>query len=218
MGYRTFVFDMDGTLLNTAPGIIESMRLMQKELGMPEYADEKEYYRFIGPPLYPAFQQYWGMTQEEAQRALDIFRRSYADTGIYNSRVYDGVFPMLEDIRSRGGKIAIATMKVEKFARIATDHFDLTSRIDCLYGYDDDRSPTKADLIRGALAHMGETDSAKVLMIGDSMYDCEGAKEAGVDFAAVHFDNPSALANRDVVLIASSMAEVHRFILAHIEA
>lgn len=174
----TILFDLDGTLTDSGPGIINSVRYALTEMGH-EIPDRLE--RFIGPPLESSFREFCGMDHDEAERAIAYYRTRYELSGMSENRVYDGIPEMLEKLREHGFRLAVATSKYELYAKKVTDLFGLTGYFDGIYGSEKNAGRTeKADVIRYALREMGDPDRDSVLMIGDRMHDIEGAHEAGI--------------------------------------
>ena len=76
MSYRLFIFDLDGTLVDTSPGIMGTVRHVEKTLGIPPIPDE-ELRRFIGPPLEDSFMRYHGAAPERAKEMVACYRERY---------------------------------------------------------------------------------------------------------------------------------------------
>lgn len=179
--FRTVLFDLDGTLTDSAPGIKASVRYALDNLGVRDY-DDAVLYKFIGPPLIWSFKEFFGMSDERAAEGLALYRYDYNERGgKYNARVYDGVEETLRRMRDAGIGLGVATAKPENTAKEVIAHFGLDKYFGCVSGGNpDEKRCGKRDIILHAMELLGETDRAAVLMVGDREYDITGAKEAGV--------------------------------------
>lgn len=184
--YRFFVFDLDGTLIDTSPGIFDSLRSTERELGLKPLSDE-QLNHFIGPPLIQSFVREYGVDLKEAERLTDYYRIVYRRRGIEMSEIYPGIRQTLRFIREKGCKCAVATLKQERAAYDTLEHFDILREFDTIIGNSDDFSCGKAEQIRIVLQRMGCTDLKQAVMFGDSLYDGEGAQQAGVDFVPLTY-------------------------------
>ena len=90
MKYTTVLFDLDGTITDSKPGILNSIRYALKKYGLQVPSDEV-LQTFIGPPLKEQFQEVFGLTEEESIQMVAAYREYYAEKGIFENRVYEGV-------------------------------------------------------------------------------------------------------------------------------
>ena len=179
--YDTFFFDLDGTLTDSSLGITNSVIYALKKYGIEE-TDRTKLYPFIGPPLTVSFERYHGFSKEQSIEAVGYYREYYREKGLFENRVYDGLVPVLEELKRRGRTLVVATSKPEPFARKIIEHFGLNSYFDYVAGMEmDGGRGTKEAVIRYALDACRITDKSKVLMIGDREHDVIGAKAAGID-------------------------------------
>lgn len=208
------VFDLDGTLIDSSTGILGTLAHTFAVMGFP-LLPEPEMRKFIGPPLEPAFMEFVGVDRETAYRAVQVYRAEYRVTGILGVEVYDGVPEMLESLVQAGHTLHIATSKPEVFARRIFDNIGLTKYFThiCGAGLDGTRAK-KAEVLeelflRGGIDNPCEKNLRDWYMIGDRIYDIEGAaafgmKSVGVTWgfgpreeftgAAAIADTPAALA------------------------
>ena len=166
--YKYILFDLDGTLTDSAEGITKCVQYALKALGVDE-PDLNNLRPFIGPPLIECFMKLYGFTEEQAKFGTDKYRERYKDTGIYENKVYPGVPEMLAQLKNSGLRLALATSKPLVFAQRVTDP-DLTGS----------HLPAKADVIADAMQKLGVTDKSKVLMVGDRSQDVIGALKCGI--------------------------------------
>lgn len=179
--YKYILFDLDGTLTDSAEGITKCVQYALKALGVDE-PDLNNLRPFIGPPLVECFMNLYGFTKEQADFGTVKYRERYHDTGIYENKVYPGVPEMLAQLKAHNLHLAVATSKPLVFARRVTDYFNLTQYFDCICGPDLSGShlPAKADVIADAMQKLGVCDKSQVLMIGDRRQDVLGAQKCGV--------------------------------------
>jgi phosphoglycolate phosphatase len=180
------LLDLDGTLVDSAPGITASVTAALTELGHPvPPADALR--SFVGPPMRDSFRTAVGLDEVTAERALLLYRRRYAETGAFDSSVYDGIPELLDAVAASGLPMAVATSKVEDQAVRVAEHHDLAGRLVTVCGTSDaDGRSTKRDVIRECLRRMRAhgVDVSTPLMVGDRGYDVQSAAAEGVP--AVH--------------------------------
>ena len=182
--YKTILFDLDGTLTDPGLGITNSVAYALKKYGI-EVENRQSLYSFIGPPLNDSFKKYYGFSDEKAMEAIWCYREYFADKGLYENEVYEGVEQLLGKIKESGRKIVLATSKPEQFAERILEHFDLIKYFDVVAGASmDEKRNKKGDVIKYAMEKGGFTSDGAV-MIGDREHDVFGAKENGVDTIGV---------------------------------
>lgn len=173
------LFDLDGTLTESGPGIISSVRYALATMGMPAL-DDTELRRFIGPPLLDSFRDVCGFDPQEVVVAIAAYREYYATDGQYENAVYEGIPELLSGLRDAGRTLAVATSKAEVFAASILDHFELTGFFATIVGSElDGRRTGKADIITEALARL-DRPAPGAVMIGDRSHDMRGAVTVGV--------------------------------------
>ena len=181
MKYKYILFDLDGTITESGPGIMNSVEYALNKMNR-EVGERDTLKKFIGPPLTESMEKYYGMSEEEALLGVKYYREYYHDKGIYENRVYDGLEEVLKKINEAGKQAIVATSKPEKYAKIIIDHFHLTQYFACVAGMEmDGGRGTKAQVITYALEKNDITDKSNVLMIGDREHDVIGAHENGLD-------------------------------------
>ena len=133
MRYTTAIFDLDGTITDSGPGIMNAIRYAVKKRGLPEVPEEV-LRSFIGPPLKEQFQSVFGLSEEEGTVMVTTYREYYSDKGIFENRVYDGVPETFERLKSAGVRILMATSKPEKYAKRIAEHFGFSQYFDFIGG------------------------------------------------------------------------------------
>lgn len=178
------LFDLDGTLTDPGIGITNSVMYALKKFGINETNREK-LYRFIGPPLSESFEKYYQFSTLAAMLAVDYYREYYAETGIFENRLYPGIKPLLEQFYQQGKKLVLATSKPEPFAKKILRHFEIEDYFHFVSGSMLNGTRTdKAEVIAHAMKECG-IDSA--VMVGDRKHDVIGAKKCGLKCIGVLF-------------------------------
>ena len=176
--YDYILFDFDGTVAETGEGIRRSVAYSLEKLGRP-VPDEAVLNRFIGPPLHDSFVQFCGMTDGEADRAIEVYRERYVDVGLYESHLYPGIALLLRALKKSGAWVAVASAKPQFMLERLADHFGIRPYLDAIAGIGLERhSADKRDLILRALPP--GADRARACMAGDRLFDIEAAKALGL--------------------------------------
>lgn len=182
MKYTIALFDLDGTITDSGPGIINSIRYALEKYRLP-VPEEKVLRTFIGPPLKEQFQAVCGLSEEESARMVEAYREYYTEKGIFENSVYRGVPEMLERLKGAGVRILMATAKPEKFARRIAKHFDFAKYFEFIGGACMDGGRTdKYEVIEYVIDQCGisEEERKRAVMIGDRSHDMIGAGKAGI--------------------------------------
>ena len=180
-----FIFDLDGTLLDTSEGITESAAYAVKAMGFSELTYE-ELLSFIGPPVQASFMRLYGCSEDIAQKATDIFREYYKDHGLLKAKPYNGIYDLCGLLGNHGIKTAAATYKREDYAVKLLKHFHFDEYFCTMHGADPANVLTKADIINICLSEMGGRKDDTVL-IGDTEHDAKGAEGSGISFIGVTY-------------------------------
>lgn len=179
------LFDLDGTLTDPKEGITKSVRHALHAFGI-EAENLDDLCCFIGPPLKDSFMEYYGFTESEAQKAVEIFRDYFSSQGIFENKVYEGTRESLKALVKSGKKLYVASSKPEVFVRMILEHFELDSYFEFMGGADfEEIRVKKADVIRYVLDTCEIRDISKTVMIGDRKHDILGAKEFGMESVGV---------------------------------
>ncbi|MEE1353324.1 MAG: HAD-IA family hydrolase [Acutalibacteraceae bacterium] len=185
--YRAVLFDFDGTLADTSPGIKNSIRYALGEKGIP-VGDEKRLNYFIGPPLYEGFSHVYGTDKELTDELVRLYRVYYSDRGVYECALFPGSLEMLKQLRGAGLRLAVVSSKPAHFLKIVLPHLGIEDCFETVVGPElKNKSADKSFLIRKALEELGESASPQVVMVGDRHYDIAGARDAGVTAAGVTY-------------------------------
>ena len=177
--YTAVLFDLDGTIVDSAPGITATLAKTFEAMGLP-VPSPAELLAYVGPPILDSFRDLAGFDRATADRALDIYRPLYRETGVYDATVYPGLARVLQTISESGLPLSLATSKPETPAKMVLDHYDLSRWFDELTGASDDEvRSAKADVVAEALRRLAEdgADLSRPVMVGDRSHDIHGAAE-----------------------------------------
>lgn len=208
--YGCVLFDMDGTLLDSAPGVTASAALALAAVGAPVPAPAG-LLRLVGPPMLESFREILGHDEVLARRALTHYRQAYADAGANQSVPYPGVREMLEQLRFAGIPMAVATSKAEDQAVRMAHRFGLDHYFTTICGASDlDARWSKADVIAEALGRLeaAKVDLAAPLMVGDRSYDVAGATIHGIPAVFASWGYGCSGEEEGASLVAASPAVV----------
>lgn len=181
------LLDLDGTLTDSAPGIVRSARAAFTALGLSAPSDEV-LRSFVGPPL-PVSLRAHGVPEERVHDAISAYRREFEAGGMWQSEVFAGIPDQLQRLRDAGCTLAVATSKPEVYARPICERRGISALVDGVYGAPLDHVPsTKATVIAHALAELGRQrvpESSRIVMVGDRHHDVDGAATHGISCLGV---------------------------------
>lgn len=212
--YHTVMFDLDGTLSDSAQGVHDGVVAAVKAMGMP-LPDLSDRSKYIGPPLLSTFQRLCGMTQEQSQRALYLYRDAYEKDGKYKNVLYQDIEQLLADLKASGAKVVVTTSKFDVFANDVLEFLHIRDYFDLVCGSNLDGSrKEKAEVIRFAAQQLGCEITKEMVLIGDTAFDAKGALETGCDFIAVTYGygNPEEIKNLGVTKLASTVEGLREFL------
>jgi phosphoglycolate phosphatase len=170
----TIFFDLDGTLTDPKPGITGSIQYALQKLDRP-VPTQDELTWCIGPPLRASFVALLG-GEEQADRAVELYRERFGDVGLFENAVYPDIEAVLASLGETRLRLFVATSKPHVFAKRIVAHFGLDRHFEHVFGSELDGTRVhKADLLTYALEQT-DTDPATALMIGDRSHDVLGAK------------------------------------------
>ena len=213
---RAVLFDWDGTVADTRPGIFNSVRYAIGQYGIADRPDDELRY-FIGPPLYDGFEHVFGVSPELANELTDTYRVYYRDKGIFECNVYDGVGDLLRELHDAGVKTAVVSSKPKEFLDRLVEHFGLAEHLDAVVGPAmDNHNSNKTVLVNQSLKELMLLPST-VAMIGDRHFDMEGAKAAGVNAVGVlyGYGTEEELCAAGADAVCEQVADLRGFLLQH---
>ncbi|MFP7696024.1 HAD hydrolase-like protein [Trueperella sp. LYQ143] len=199
---RALLFDLDGTLTDSAPIITRTIAATMRELAGEDRPAE-EYIRFVGPPLMSTFTTL-GVPKDDIERYIDDYRARYAQM-CKETQVFAGVVELLKEVRDAGYATALATSKVQEVAQRICQDLGLSQYLDVIRGASNEKvHQSKAYVVAAALDDLhrrgvidagagsaveaqdvpqllaGESVREDVLMVGDRIFDILGAGAHGI--------------------------------------
>ena len=228
MRFETILFDLDGTLTESAPGITKSIQYALKEVLNIE-ASLQDLECFVGPPLNEAFPAHYGTDEATTIELIRKFRERFETIGIYENALYPGIAQMLSALYSADIRLAVASSKPEHFVHRILEYFDVYRYFSSAIGSSPDgelsekgeknTARSEKDLIvESSLLSMGirKEDYSRVAMVGDRHYDIQGAHANGIYAVGVSYGYGSAqeLKEAGADFIAPSVQELQAFLLS----
>ena len=195
------------------PVLLIAPSAVKNILGIEENRDDVMQ-SFIGPPLLQRFMEVYGGDRDTALRLQTDYRRYYSEKGVYENEVYDGVPEMLGALRERGFILVLTTSKPYQYVDLLMDYFDLGKYFDFISSADiENGRSSKIQVLEHALEALSITDRSEVILIGDRMYDADGACEAGIDCMGVLYGYGSReeLETHGVKYIAETVEDITKF-------
>jgi phosphoglycolate phosphatase len=196
---RVVLFDLDGTLTESAPGIVNSVARALDAVGAPAL-ERDVLLRFIGPPLIGSLRDIAGMDDEQLEAALIAYRDYFAERGMFENSVYDGIPELLQELVDDGRRLAVTTAKPLSAAAPIVEHFNLSRFFEAVCGpATDGVHETKSAVIADALAQLNVAPSPDVVLVGDRAHDVEAARATGISCVGAlwGYGSREELANAD---------------------
>ncbi|MBQ8327741.1 MAG: HAD hydrolase-like protein [Lachnospiraceae bacterium] len=195
--YQYILFDLDGTLTDPKEGITKSVNHALAAFGKQE-EDLSKLEPFIGPPLPDSFKEFYGMNEEEAERAVKVYRERFSEVGWLENEIYPGIKELLQTLYKQGRFLAVASSKPQVFVEKILKHFEIHKYFQVIVGSELDGTRYKKEEVveealrqlrnlgskKGELPKLDETNTA---MVGDRKFDIEGAKAYGLSSIAVSY-------------------------------
>jgi phosphoglycolate phosphatase len=205
--WSCILFDLDGTITDSAPGIVHRLALTLAEMGAP-VPSNADLLRWVGPPILDSFRDFAGFTPEQSAHALEIYRRLVSEVGPYNeSAVYPGMAGLIQRLHGRGIPLAVSSSKPESQVVPILEHFGLASFFTVICGASDDETlSAKADVVAEALRRLDEidVDTSRIVLVGDRIHDVEGAAAHGIPAIIVEWGYGSPAEAADAMAIVHS--------------
>lgn len=184
--YDLVIFDLDGTILDTSEGIILSIKHTVDIMRLEKLSDEA-ISSFIGPPIQNSFERECGLSGVRLQEAVTTFRDYYKTSALFKASPYNGIYDAFQALSDRKIKTAVATYKREDYAKAILEHFEFNKFTQNIRGGDIENKLTKKDIIDLCISDSGITDKSRIVMVGDTCHDANGAEQSGIDFIGVTF-------------------------------
>lgn len=183
--YNLVIFDLDGTLADTSPGIYNSIRYVQNMLNLHPITDE-QMRSHIGPPMEESYNRNFGLTGDDLKKAVEYHKEYAIKQGYKELKLYDGIAELIDALKLSGIKMAIVTLKAQTTAIKIFDALRLSDKFDIIIGADPAILRTKSQMLEYCMETL-RVNKRETVLIGDSRYDAMGAFDAGIDFVAVTY-------------------------------
>lgn len=177
--FDVVLFDFDGTIADTSPGIKEGLRHVFELNDMPQLSD-KEMDKFIGPPLDDSFVKYCGVTLEKAKSMVLEFRAHYHTKAIDKFYIYDGLEEAIKVLKDKNILVGVATSKPEVMASYILKKAGLYECFDVIQGATLDGKLIKKNDIVHHVLNKENVKGKTALMVGDTEFDIFGAHMNGI--------------------------------------
>lgn len=178
--FEYILFDLDGTITDSGEGITKSVQYALKSFDI-NVEKLEDLNKFIGPPLKDSFKKYYNFDDEKAELGLRKYREYYAEKGIFENSLYEGIVEVLEVLKQNNKTIILATSKPEIYAKQILEYFKVDKYFTFVAGSDfEETRVKKGEVIKYALEEAKISDLSKVVMVGDREHDIIGAKENNI--------------------------------------
>lgn len=180
------LFDLDGTLTDAAPGIVNGMRIVFDHFGI-EQPDETTMRTHLGPPLAVTWREHYNFTDEQVTQALAIYREYYHEVGMFENEVFAGIPELLTSLNNDDVTLATATSKPDFSATRIIEHFGLRDHFAFIGAANlEGTRDSKALVVGHTLEELNANSTThRILMVGDRHHDVHGAREHGIDTIGV---------------------------------
>ena len=215
MEYKIVLFDLDGTLTDPKEGITKSVQYALANFGIIE-ENRNKLLPFIGPPLNKSFQNFYGLSPEQAMQAVSYYREYFSEKGMYENILYNGIPEMLRELNNQNKTLYVVTSKPTFFLEKIIDHFHLEKYFSKVIGPDMDLSNAdKAILVRTVLELHPDTNRELFVMAGDREHDIIGAQSNTVASIGVTYGAGSVeeIKKANPTHIADSVDELKAILL-----
>lgn len=211
---KLIVFDFDGTLVDSMPGIVAVARSVMHDHG---WSDEElgDMTRLVGPPFPQAFTAVYGISETEAEQITAEYRSVYANLGRDGWPLFDGMGDLLRDLKAAGKLLGTASSKREFLLERGLTTNGIRDLFDYPMAKKSDHGDSKEAALGRALAAAG-VDAADAVMVGDRRFDAEAASSWGVECVGVLFGHTaprSELEGAGCVAVAETVDELRSVLL-----
>lgn len=211
---KKILFDLDGTITDSFEGITKCVQYALKHKGI-EVENLDNLRSYIGPPLKYSFQKNYDFDDETTSYLIEKYRERFDKVGIFENRLYDGVEECLKDLKEKGYPLALASSKPEEACKKILEKHGLDGYFDEIVGATlDERISTKQEVLQEVFRRMKVENPRECLLIGDTIFDVEGAKEAGMECIGVSygFGDKKEMEQAGALVVCDNLKEVEKYI------
>ncbi len=198
--YKNILFDLDGTLIDSADGIINAMKYAFGKMNTP-YPDTQTLLSYIGPPLALSYSRHFA-DKAQLEQAIFYTREYYTEKGRNENLLFQGIPELLEKLKRWGYSLYVATCKGIQSAREILNDLGIAHYFIYIQGVEEGVFD-KTDVIAKVMTQFG-LSAQDTLFIGDTLHDSIGAKENNIDmcFVTYGFGEISSVADMPIVYYA----------------
>lgn len=213
--FTAVIFDFDGTLADSGEGIKNCVIYALKKYGIEENDRDKLDY-FIGPPLFDSFRDLYSVSDEDSDLLVSYYRERYREIGCLESRLYDGILPLLKKLKENGITTGICSSKPEEFVVRISENLGMLPYIDHISAVTfKDKNADKTPLLIKCMDMCGVKASKEIAMVGDRHFDITAAENLGVTAVGVSygFGSLQELEEAGADFIAGSTKELEKILI-----
>lgn len=182
--YKNILFDLDGTLIDSKEGIVNSVKYALSHFGISSQKEE-DLYKFIGPPLRESFSQYYNFNEENIELAVLKYREYFREKGVFQNVLYNGIQELLKGLVKSNKNLIIATSKAEIYAKQILQNLGISEYFSFVCGSTLDGSLSKKTDIIQHILQSNHLHNNACVMVGDKSHDIIGAKQSNIDSIGV---------------------------------
>ncbi|MFC2086533.1 HAD hydrolase-like protein [Bacteroidota bacterium] len=212
---KVILFDLDGTLTNSAPGIFNSLRYALRKFSI-ETIPQPVLESFIGPSLKYSFSKHFFIDEKDVFKAIKYYREYYVDKGMFENKLYNGIEDLLFELKKKDKILNIASSKPSVYVTKILQYFKILHYFDHAVGAKIDGSHSdKVELINENLALYPQLRKKDFVIIGDRNWDIIGAKKAEIDSIGVKygFAEENELEEAGATIVVNSVNELQDILL-----
>jgi phosphoglycolate phosphatase len=212
--YKNIIFDLDGTLTDSKQGIINSVYAACSRLNV-NIPESGHFHLSIGIPLQEYFRTTIGIPDEKIDDAVHYFREYYGQKGVYENHLYTGIEKLLINL-SADTELYIATSKLEKYALVVLDHFNIRKYFTGIAGADASGIHAgKTELVRRIIKLYSIDNPGATVMVGDKKMDIDAANECEIQSIGITYGYGSKeeISRACPTFVASSVEELGTLLL-----
>lgn len=177
MEFKNIIFDFDGTLVDSRPGVVKSFKKVVKELTSKQI-DEKTIIKLIGTPLAQIISLLLETNDQTLiDKGSDLFKRYYQEDGLYENIIYPGVKEMLESLKEQSFRLFVVSNKIEEFMIKILEEHDIKKYFISIIGTDGtDAHSKKAEYVKSILNSF-KLNKEETVIVGDTESDIKAGRE-----------------------------------------
>lgn len=210
--YSEILFDLDGTITFSHPGICAGVKFALEKMGIEENDIEK-LKRFVGPPLWDSFERFYGLSHKDAVKCVDWYRDYYRKQGIFEFTVVPGIDSLIKELYENGRRVFLATSKPQEFAEQVIERIGITEYFTKITGsFLDGKRVEKDEVIKYIRENY---DLLNPVMVGDTIFDVQGAQKNGMEsvFVSYGYGENLCISDKRTTQIANSVDELRKIVL-----